>query len=249
MERGGASLSTVPINRYRPRPRVSGARRPAAGGANPWSLGMKKRCSVRGCRRPERAKGLCSAHYQRKRTGKPLEAPIRTKVYGSIAERLAAHLKVDERTDCHLWTGYRDPVGYGRMYINGAKRIAHRIAWEVAHGPIPEGMIVMHAVCDNPPCCNPEHLKLGTQADNARDRVRKGRGPGARAQDLKLHPQWAKRPPRRRLARRPHRQGANMRTERSQVASNEAAAAEQPSSSISMASGQCLRGITTFISS
>jgi hypothetical protein len=167
---------------------------------------MKKECSVRGCHRAVRAKGLCSAHYQRKSAGRPLKGQIRTNICGSIAERLQAYLRVDERTGCHLWTGYRDPVGYGRIYIEGAKRIAHRIAWEVAHGPIPEGMIVMHAVCDNPPCCNPEHLKLGTHADNARDRVKKGRGPGARTRDLKLNPQWATRPPRRRLARHSQRQ-------------------------------------------
>ena len=79
----------------------------------------------------------------------------------------------------------------GVIVVNGLGRAVHRMAWEVAHGPIPDGLIVMHT-CDNPPCCNPEHLKLGTHGDNNRDRIEKGRGPGARARDLELNPQWAR---------------------------------------------------------
>jgi hypothetical protein len=76
------------------------------------------------------------------------------------------------------------------MKVNNAFRPAHRMAWEAANGPIPGGMILMHT-CDNPPCCNPEQLKLGTRAENNKDRAKKGRRKGARARDLELHPQWA----------------------------------------------------------
>jgi hypothetical protein len=164
---------------------------------------MKRKCSVRGCRRFQKTKGFCAAHYMRHHHGRPLEGPILKRAHGSIAKRLHAHLRIDKATGCHLWMGHRDNAGYGRMWIGSGKQAAHRIAWEVAHGPAPQGMIVMHTICDNPPCCNPAHLTLGTQADNARDRVKKGRGWGARAHDLELHPQWANRPPRRRLARHP----------------------------------------------
>jgi hypothetical protein len=79
------------------------------------------------------------------------------------------------------------------MKVNNAFRPAHRMAWEASNGPIPDGMILMHT-CDNPPCCNPEHLKLGTRAENNKDRAKKGRGKGARALDLEKHPQWGERP-------------------------------------------------------
>jgi hypothetical protein len=151
---------------------------------------MRNKCSVPGCRRRAVVKGFCNAHYQRRRTGRPLEGPIARRVKGSIEKRLRAYAKIDPETGCHLWSGHRDPLGYGTLMIDRSKRVpAHRAAWEVAHGPIPAGMVVMHT-CDNPPCCNPEHLALGTRADNNRDRFRKGRGKGARARDLEEHPQW-----------------------------------------------------------
>ncbi len=93
-----------------------------------------------------------------------------------IADRLAERL---EQADggCLVWTGNRDAKGYGRLRRSGANGEyvgAHRAAWEVANGRIPSGMYVCHR-CDNPPCCNPAHLFLGTPLDNVRDCVEKGR--------------------------------------------------------------------------
>ena len=65
---------------------------------------------------------------------------------------------------------------YGVFYIGSRKSIgAHRYAWSLANGPIPDGMFVCHK-CDNPPCCNPDHLFIGTHDDNMRDMAKKGRG-------------------------------------------------------------------------
>lgn len=76
-------------------------------------------------------------------------------------------------SECMEWKGSR-ANGYGQKHINGKRHKTHRLAWAWANGPIPDGMLVLHS-CDNPPCCNPNHLFLGTQSDNMRDCANKGR--------------------------------------------------------------------------
>lgn len=90
----------------------------------------------------------------------------------SIAARFWLH--VVRGPDCWGWLGTTDPKGYGRVMHGGRHVRAHRLSWEVNRGPIPAGMQVLHS-CDNPPCCNPAHLFLGTNADNVRDREIKSR--------------------------------------------------------------------------
>lgn len=91
---------------------------------------------------------------------------------------------------CWEWNAYRARTGYGLVRLSsdkhGMPRYTHRLAYELAKGPIPEGMEVCHS-CDNPPCINPDHLFLGTRRDNMRDAVRKGRvANGARLPQTKL---------------------------------------------------------------
>jgi hypothetical protein len=74
-------------------------------------------------------------------------------------------------TDCVPFHG---GTGYGYTSMNGVSVLAHRAAWIKANGPIPPGMVVRHS-CDNPPCINVEHLRLGTQADNMADAKERGR--------------------------------------------------------------------------
>ena len=71
--------------------------------------------------------------------------------------------------------GQRDRDGYGIVTLFNYKMRAPRFAWIVTNGPLPKGRIILHR-CDNPPCCNPDHLSLGTHSDNMRDMAAKGRG-------------------------------------------------------------------------
>lgn len=75
---------------------------------------------------------------------------------------------------CHIFTGPKDKNQYGRVRINGVQLGAHRVSYEAAHGAIPHGKLILHT-CDNPPCINPEHLTVGTQSQNMRDMVSRGR--------------------------------------------------------------------------
>jgi hypothetical protein len=75
---------------------------------------------------------------------------------------------------CWPWLGRIEPKGYGTMAVGGRQRLAHRCAMALAIGEVPRGKLVLHA-CDNPPCVNPAHLRLGTQLDNMRDMVQRGR--------------------------------------------------------------------------
>lgn len=78
---------------------------------------------------------------------------------------------------CKIWTKSIGSHGYGQKSVGGRRGsvlLAHRLAWEEKHGPIPDGLFVLHH-CDNRACCEEKHLFLGTQADNMRDMTEKGR--------------------------------------------------------------------------
>lgn len=93
------------------------------------------------------------------------------------AARLFARLRAEG--ECLVFTGALDGGGYGRLAMGGRWVGAHRLAWELQRGPIPAPLFVLHH-CDNPSCCNVEHLFLGTQRDNMRDMAAKGRASSQR---------------------------------------------------------------------
>ena len=108
------------------------------------------------------------------------------KCYGE-AKRAEALARFDSRlietaSGCREWPGPRLSNGYGHTTSGNRGHLTHRLAWELAHGPIPPGMNVCHK-CDNPPCCNVEHLFLGKALDNVNDKIAKGHQP--RGEDIR----------------------------------------------------------------
>jgi excisionase family DNA binding protein len=81
---------------------------------------------------------------------------------------------VGKRHQCWLWQGYTDKAGYGTFWVDGKKVRAHRFAYELAWGPIPAGLCVMHR-CDRPTCVNPNCLSVASNAENSADMTSKGR--------------------------------------------------------------------------
>lgn len=96
-----------------------------------------------------------------------------SRAHRPLADRLWE--KVVKTDGCWLYAGTTDDEGYGLVCVDRTHRIAaHRAAWQVTNGPIPDGMDVLHR-CDNRPCVRPDHLFLGDQVANNADMVAKGR--------------------------------------------------------------------------
>lgn len=92
----------------------------------------------------------------------------------NISEYIADRSMPEPNSGCSLWLRSVDKDGYGWAHWSGRTRRAHILAWEGSSGPAPSGLCVCHK-CDNPSCVNVDHLWLGTNADNVRDRDDKGR--------------------------------------------------------------------------
>ncbi len=93
----------------------------------------------------------------------------------SLSSRFHSKIMADPNSGCWLWTAHVNLGGYGRIGLERSKKTdsAHRISWKLYNGAIPDGLFVLHK-CDVPSCVNPDHLFLGTHADNMADMVRKG---------------------------------------------------------------------------
>ena len=138
-------------------------------------------CEVDGCETPAKARMLCKVHYDRwQRLG--------TTNLPTLADRLWDRVDRSGGTDaCWSWNGYRTELGYGQIGEGQTLHPTHRVAWELTHqAKVLPGHVVRHD-CDNPPCCNPSHLRLGTHADNVQDMIRRGRAWWFRPDADELH--------------------------------------------------------------
>lgn len=114
-----------------------------------------------------------------KRVGHTLGQPLRF-VHGHHMKKAQPSLeliyaKVTENSGgCWVWGGNTNRQGYGRIFYRGKMVLLHRLTYVLKNGAIPDGKILRHQ-CDNPPCCNPQHLLTGTRLDNALDAVERGR--------------------------------------------------------------------------
>lgn len=121
----------------------------------------KRTCSVHGCERAYKARGWCTTHYKRwVQYGTPDLPPRKT-----MEERFWEKVEVGDHLDCWLWTGAHHPLGYGNFRTADGYEGAHRVAYRLTQGGIPEGTVLDH-LCRTPACVNPAHLEPVTQRIN-----------------------------------------------------------------------------------
>jgi len=121
-----------------------------------------KVCSVEGCEKKEKARGWCSAHWKRWRVH---GSPLKGRNYFQDPEEALA-FRTEWQGECLVWTGATRHLGYGAMQFRGKVWPAHRVAWTLEKGEIPEGVDINHK-CWNPACVNVEHLEEASRQENS----------------------------------------------------------------------------------
>jgi hypothetical protein len=131
---------------------------------------MRAQCTAEGCGQQQHAKKYCKKHYELARKSGEIVAAKKK----SLPERFWE--KVEKTDTCWNWTGQRNELGYGLMWLNGKGGYrAHRMAYELSIGPIPEGMVIDHR-CHNASCVNPAHLRACTQKQNSEHKIGASKG-------------------------------------------------------------------------
>lgn len=124
-------------------------------------------CSIDGCDKVARRRGWCPMHYTRRRYDGDPGAPEALSDRGDPTGERRLASRARREGDCLRWTGSRTPAGYGQMSVAGRLVGVHRVAYELAVGPVPEGLEIDH-LCRVRDCINPDHLEVVTHAENVR---------------------------------------------------------------------------------
>lgn len=130
-------------------------------------------CSIQGCDNKHFGKGLCNKHYVRVRSNGDVTFGRHEADYCSRKFWQSVAITADP-SQCWLWLLRKNNCGYGQVNRDGRTQSAHRMAWILTHGSIPQDKCVMH-LCDNRLCVNPSHLQLGSLQENIVDRDNKHR--------------------------------------------------------------------------
>lgn len=159
-----------------------------------------KTCSIEDCGKKIFARGWCTTHYSRWRKHGNTDGGGRRYTDPGTAFR--------ERTTqadngCLEWTGSKNVQGYGTMKTGGRVMLAHRVAWELANGPIPEGLQIDH-ICRNRACVNVDHLRVATRKQNLENHS----GPSSRNKSGYRGVSWCE--PRRKWVAKVSHNGRNM---------------------------------------
>lgn len=138
--------------------------------------GTKRTCSVEGCDRPFLAKDMCSLHYYRVKNGGDIVPKNTPK--GDLLRWLQDHVDHDGE-ECIIWPFGTTGNGYGKLQVNGREYIASNYMCRLAHGDQPTEAHETAHNCNNPPCCNPKHLRWDTRAGNHADKYENGTHQGS----------------------------------------------------------------------
>jgi len=134
-------------------------------------------CLMDGCLKDRRARGYCKNHHRALLASGELELiSLQVPSDLSLRQRFYHYCDVRGPDECWEWKASTSQDGYGQLAVNRKRLLAHRVSYMIHH-PLTDlgrSMHVCHA-CDNPPCCNPYHLWLGTARDNTMDSLSKGR--------------------------------------------------------------------------
>lgn len=131
-------------------------------------------CSIKDCEKEAFSRSFCTTHYARWRKWGDPTALKQNQLHGkTLEERFWA--RVRKTAGCWIWEGSKDKLGYGRINIDGAPTLVHRVSWQLKNGQeLTKDQHVCHR-CDYPSCVRPDHLFIGDPQANTDDKMRKGR--------------------------------------------------------------------------